>query len=420
MSTFFSKISTLRKRTFLLYIISIPFPLFFNLNGSIFQGASFGIDVFALPVSLIVGFFLLVLNPDILKFCFLKSPRIVLFFLLFQLVVFLLYIIFMNGNGDPLLLLISNIPFFISYNFGIYIKANFSNQLVADMFRTSISVLGIVALLHLISSVLQYGFLGSFAVRGTDDIFGLFSIYQKLVYYPTIISLFFVLSLYYKGFKMRLLSVLLGLDVLMIGSRESFVILFFGFLSLLFWTYLTKRTKHLPLMIICLVIIIFVLFYSFDSLLNVFSESAVVTKFKSIGNQGDYSGGRGDVINLVFSKERKDISLLIGTGYNNVNTLSPHNQYLEILVRGGILSLLIFIYLLTIIFKRFRQSLKIFNFEEFKPEFSLYVTLFLLFLISFNVNTPVRAPYSACFIGFLIGYLIFKNPKYENSTIPAQ
>ncbi|EAQ40279.1 hypothetical protein MED134_05979 [Dokdonia sp. MED134] len=396
----------------MIYIILLPLPVFFNINGTIYQGAAFGADVFALPISLFVGILLIVLRSKIFVKGILRSSTLILPFIFVQIIVFLIFSIIYNGKGDPSLLIISTLPLLVSYSIGSYARRSLSFFDFETMIKFSIRGLAIISALHLLYSFSTLGFVVSFAKRGTDDIFGLFSIYQKLVYYPTILSIFFVLSLYFDGKISRICSVLILLNILMIGSRESFLMVLFGLVSIFYRIYLTKNFKYIPVLIIIFFLLGMFLFSSFENILSTFGDATLVTKLRALEEGGDYSAGRSEMISRVFDSRLNNFTLLLGTGYNNENILSPHNQYLEVLVRGGVFSLVLFMLLVgkSIVDYRLNWRKKI-NVGNYKIVYALFVSFLLLLVVSFNVNTPVRAPYSSALFGFLLGYFSFGKLK---------
>ncbi len=394
----------LRDRLYFALFLIVPIPLFFNLNGTIFRAGTFDFNAFGLPISFLFLSVITVLNFKRIDFLFHRDNILFLFFILMQIISFLLYNIIFTSNGDPLLLLISMVPLIFSYKVGFNINEVRNYEILNKYIRKSVLVCGFFSMLHLLSSFAKYGVIQSFAVRGNDDIFGLFSIYQKLVYYPTMLALFFVLSIYQKGKSIRVASVLILVAMLMVGSRESLIIATCGILSKMIWIKLFRRYKYLPLLFIGLVLLISLSGSYIAKTVETFSESGLVTKLRKLNQTGDYSAGRFDVMKKVFTDNKNDT--FIGTGYSTQEgIISPHNQYLEFFLRSGVFSFFMFFLLLVKAYKNIYKFIKEReNVPNFNTIFSLIIVFVLFSFIAFNINTPIRAPYTSCFFGVLLGF----------------
>ena len=402
----------LRDRLYFALFLIVPVPLFFNLNGTIFRAGTFDFNAFGLPASFLILSIVTIINIKKIDFLFHKENALFLLFILLQFISFLLYNIIFSSNGDPLLLLISIIPLIFSYKIGFNINKITNYGMLNKYIRKSILICGFFSMLHLLSSFVKYGVVQSFAVRGNDDIFGLFSIYQKLVYYPTMLALFFVLSIYQKGKLIRVATIFILIAMLMVGSRESLIIATCGLLSKMIWIKLFRKYKYLPLLFIGIMLLAVVSGNYIAKTVETFSESGLVTKLKKLNQTGDYSAGRFDVMKKVFTDNKNDT--FIGTGYSTQEgIISPHNQYLEFFLRSGIFSLFMFFLLLVKAYKNIFRLIKIRDFiPNFNTVFSLVVVFVLFSVIAFNINTPIRAPYTSCFFGILLGFFN-KNITYE-------
>lgn len=401
--------------------IGLLFPLlvmpFFLTSNGVYQGTTYETEAFALPLSLFLVGFAVFFNFRQILTCIARDP----FPFIYLLTLGIIFLITSIRSNDinPALLLVSNLPLIIAYYFGFLIstKTNRSPAMLERFIRNLIYVTCLIAICHIISSFLSYGVVQSFVVRGEDSIFGLFSIYQKLVYYPTIISSVFVLNLYSSVRFRFIVGVILFIDVLIISSRESLVICFLGFCSLVAYYLLTKNVVRTFFIFLGVLMVIGTSIYFFVSLNTEANRDIMIfRKINNLSESDDYSAGRGGAIEEVFSNSNKDINYFMGTGYSISlgDRRTPHNQFLEIFLRSGLLGFTLFIVLLikaiiksgSIIKARYKNGF-------FKSYYSLIVVLLIFIFIAFNINTPIRAPYSAVFFGVILGLIC----AYTNNNL---
>lgn len=400
---------SLKNRLLFVFVLIIPIPVFFNLNGSLYLTEGLDLNAFALPFSVIFLILITVLQLKSFFILIRKSSKIFNFFIFFQVIVFLLYTLFYDGNGDPLLLLISLLPLFLSYNIGNHIALNFTEEKITDTFKKSILIISFFAGLHALASIQQYGLIGSFANRGVDNVFGFFSIYQKLVYYPTILAFYFLFSLYIKTKLGWVASLILLIDILIIGSRESTLIAVLSLFTYFLWMYLNGQRKYIPILIIFSTSVILFSLQYLGNVMDKFKDSTLLNKLKALEND-DISAGRFDMIKKVVDFDNGDYSFLLGNGYSTISDiLSPHNQYLEFMVRSGGLSFCFFLFIIIKTLFRIKSNFKINIIKENKIYFVFSCALILFSIVSFNVNTPVRAPFPGILFGFIFGYVRLKN-----------
>lgn len=394
--------------------ITATVPLFFNLNGSVFKGSTLDQDIFALPLGFFISVAVLFLNKEFVKNIITSKNVLFVLTVLALILCYFCGVILGNGSPNPQLLMISLLPFVFSYVIGITARKEFRSNL--DNFIGEVVVCcGIISLSHIISSIVELGILGAFVNRGSDTIFGLFSVYQKLVYYPTILSFVFILSLYLKGRYYKYSGYIIFILIAIIGSRESFVLCFLGLLSKNYFNFLEKKYKKIIFFLLLVMFFLVLLYQIMPYLFENYADVTIIKKITSLNESGDYSAGRGDAINKVFGSSSGEVNTFYGTGFSmsRGDLRTPHNQYLELYLRGGILTLVPIIFLFI---NSLRYGLvdtkKSIRFKKVKSIFSLWLILLLYILVSFNVNTPMRAPYGAMLFGLVCGFFNYRS-DYE-------
>ncbi|WP_257281514.1 hypothetical protein [Endozoicomonas sp. ISHI1] len=333
-------------------------------------------------------------------------------FLIFSTLSFL-FVSILSQNADPSLYLISIVPFILSYCVGYVISELYVNKEIdlAECLRLTCAISTFFCILHIVASIESYGFLEAFAFRGEDSIFGFFSIYQKLVYYPTILSCIFIISLFQKN---KVYSAIILVDILIIGSRESVLISSIGLLSYIQYLYKSGEYYRALIYTCGAAFVVIVLVFSSSFWLGMLSESVLINKFISIAHSGDISAGRLSAINKVFSETGEDLNIFWGTGYSMIvgDFRTPHNQFLEVFLRGGLISTVVF---LLVIIHSVSNGVKAAMHSDYKDgsTYSLLIVMCVIILISFNVNTPLRAPFSGILFGTILGF--FFNTKLRKN-----
>ncbi len=399
------------KWRFLIYII--PIPVFFTTRG-FFKGSSFD-DLFALPVSLI--FFIVAFLADMrfFKTLLIKENLIILINLIYSFLIFLITIIFSGSSMNPNLLIISIIPLTISFCVGYSLKPVLLEKNLNKVLDKMVVIFTLFSLAHLLSSFVSLGFIGSFVNRGEDSIFGLFSIYQKFVYYPTVLACLFIFSLMSSLRYKYIYSFILLINVFMVAAREAIFICLLGIIFAFILFIKKESILALGKFIIIAFIISSLVIYFIDPIKEMLDSAIFLTKIKNLKKSGDITAGRTGAIHEVFSNSKKDFKLLIGTGYlmDLGDFRSPHNQYLEILLRSGALGLAIFVILIIKTLCNIVKNVKLYKNTSMQDcIYGFSFVLFCLILISCNVNVPIRAPYTAILFGFLCGF--FNNIKLND------
>lgn len=379
----------------------MAFPLFITPSGSIFSGDVYS-SYFSLPISVGIGFLVIAQN-FIYVFRILSSWKLLI--LGSTLFFFLIATIFAisDSSHDLSLFLLYILPILVGLHFWGNGKNIKNANLLSFLFGISLSLV-FIATLHIIASFLTLGVVTSFSERGVDSIFGLFSIYQKVIYYPTLLAIgsYIVLAFYRSRMKWFFYTILCT-DIAITGAREAIlltvVLSFFSILTSNGRT--TKRTLHS--------IIFFAILFSLTLVVTTIeTEALFIIKLNEMLTATDYrqlSGGRDEALSYVM--ESFDITpqlIIIGNGFSTGGELgTPHNQYIEWFLRGGIIFLLFNTFLLFgATYKALRSSSLIYRKMGF--------LLLAIILISNNINTPFRAPYSSIIIFIIIGFS-WRKPK---------
>lgn len=398
-----------------LYFIFLPIPLFFTtelhiFNVEVISYAPAGIELISVGF-LVSSIFILFIWNKIINCFFNRNTFFLAIFLLLCLVFFCIKVALEGADASPLLLMVSVLPLAVNYCYGFSFRdlTRKDFRLLNDTVNKSILAFFAIVAAHLIYSFSTLGIASSFSLRGSDSVAGMFSIHQKLVYFPTVTASMFILTLFSTSRHKRIIAVGLFLEVMMIASREGMLLALLGVLARVY--YLSVYEKKTIKMLAYIVFWGVALLLSAPFILSFFEESTFIEKFVSLGSNGDFSAGRlGEVYMTIESFNKPDFSYFIGTGFSMTlgEMGTPHNQYVEILYRGGVIGLACFVlcvlYALVLVkenMKKYRGSQD----ESFNIVFCFSVIFVLFTFISFNINTPVRSMYACGLYGFLMGFL---------------
>lgn len=400
----------------------LPLPIFLSPSLSLYveQSAKSGGGTEFMPIS----FYLLFLfSLNYIKFLgdFLNRKNLsLILFIFFCILSFFAKIFIEDSDGNPLLILVSIVPMFLSFLIGYgskdYILSR--NQLLKYL-NLSLFSISLIAFLHLVYSISSLGLVGALTYRGSETIFNIFGIHQRFVYYPTILSLFFVLSLYTTS-RYRYCYILILLSaVLMISSREAMLVALIGILSKVWFEYYYKNNIRVILyLLLTIVAIFFFVAIYWDSFIDYFEKATFINKFRSMQASGDLSAGRLDVLDSVSNEMSKpEFNFWFGMGFSmNLGLLgTPHNQYVEFFFRSGIFGVIsFFCFILVSLRRAFKNLSELYNSTYFPIVFGLLIVFVLLCFVSFNVNTPVRAPYTGILFGLLAGFF---NRKFHARAV---
>jgi hypothetical protein len=357
----------------LLLIIAFV-PMFLRPNGTLYTGSSIEPE-FAAPL----WFFILPLIILTRVKSLLNNAYV--FVTLFVFFCFVAQIYFTHGSYN--LLVLYFVPLIV-FQFIFYDYRN-SQLNIAVYFR----VYFLFAALHVISSIAEFGILGSFITRGSEGVFNIFTIHQKEIYFSTNLGMAVLLAKVEKNILVRYFGLLfIFIDILILASREALILAVFGLLI------------SLPPRILLFFFVGMALLVSQIDITNFTEEVKIVEKLGSISESNDLTGGRSDMITENFQTNIEEFNLFTGSSFNDkINGgRTPHNMYLEMYLRGGLLLIIFYLVILYSLIKKINFSL---------PNL-FFVTL--IFVLSFNINTPMRAPLFA--LPFLI---ILNSLRPENA-----
>lgn len=395
--------------------VMLVFPLFFTASLQIYRGTSFDHE-FSIPLSVAYIALLATVLIRRLPAIFRKpGPILVQFCFVFITAVALV----VNGPGELHLLAIYLVPMGLGLFSGYVYKSNQVGRLVLPK-SVAYTVL-VSAILHIVASINEFGVLGAFSNRGADSIFGLYSVYQKFTYYPTILAFGVAFCLYSFRDSIRLMAIwVILIDIAITGSREAVILVSFFMIYFYLSNASCRRRLLLNLITVasCLIVLVILLF----ALPVGFHEDLVfLVKMRDLFESGGYTAGRAEAIEYIYSFfEITPQFILLGSSFQfglpEIGT--PHNQYLEWHLRGGVPFLLLNIAIIAGALVRLRQC------DDTESRL-FFVTILASVLICNNINTPYRAPYTAVFLWFIIGMALSPNKfkallqcKHETS-IPA-
>lgn len=376
--------------------VFLAFPLFFTKDFRIFSGG-LGSYEFSLPVSVFASAVCVALNIHYVIAAISRVAPLLFFLGVLSIVMTALVLLW---GSDPSLLAVYVIPALLGFFLPWAIRLK-NVEDIASLFYGFVASMGLVAALHLLASFYEFGVVGAFVERGVDSIFGLFSIYQKFIYYSTLLAIacFFVL-IHVGGPAKYFLLFVLAADLVLIGAREA--LLLFAFF-LVATGLVVKKNSLLGVIYLYMYSGLGVLSFLFLYWMGqtYFPEVAIVAKLgTSFGaDGGDMSAGRIDAIyNVASSFDIDFIFFVFGSGFSTVEGElgTPHNQYVEWFLRGGLVFLLFNLFFLAVAAAYALRS-------RHAHLVSIGVVLFSVVVFSNNINTPFRAPYASVFLWCLIG-----------------
>lgn len=376
---------------------TLVFPVFITMNFQIFRG---GLNDYEFSLPLSIAFCLCVFINGLLNFINSLRRPIPALFLFFIFVMFCISEIITNFGNPSLLalyLFFSFLGFFLPWCLTIQ-----TDEQITSLFNGVYYSLTLAAFLHVSDSFYSFGIKGAFVVRGVDCVFGIFSIYQKFIYFSTLLAIGSYLAMRQgNGLKKYLSLTVLLTDIIMIGAREALILVLFFYI-----VNGISLKKHWDFKIIYGLVYLlsgFLLLTAFYYLGHLyFPETALIAKIGTLVEGGDRSGlsaGRYNAIRQIISTFDIDLPFIfLGNGFSTVtgNLATPHNQYIEWFLRGGLFYLsfnLVFLLYATTQMLRSKRY----------PLVTIGYILLSILLISNNINTPFRAPYISIFLWMIIG-----------------
>ncbi|MBT5491147.1 hypothetical protein HOK00_02275 [bacterium] len=388
----------------------LPLPIFMGLSFNIYKGSGYD-AANVLPIS----FFLVsIVGIIYIKKSFMinRLDKLIILNLFFMIIGYSYILITSRSIVSFDWLILYSVPMVMGYFYG----RNIAKYIDVNTFlKYIIYSIGLISFLHVVWSIGNYGIFYAIANRGSDDVFGIFSIYQKLISYPLILGIVFFLVLFSKNtINNKLLkygiSLFIFLDLIIVAAREPFAMLFFMFFLYFIKNFTLRNILKVVFFIVIFLILFMIINISFD-----LSELYIYRKFYVFFNpENDFQATGGRLANFInFWNYISQLNLFFGEGFNITDVRgSAHNQWLDLLTKGGLtyyLSiLLIFIHAIYFGFK-----LRLIN-----KNYLLYsIVLIALIFISFNINTALRTPFTSVLIWVFIGYLSGSYSNYRKIGI---
>tara|TARA_B110000208_G_scaffold69379_1_gene89543 strand:- start:4650 stop:5855 length:1206 start_codon:yes stop_codon:yes gene_type:complete len=284
---------------------------------------------------------------------FLNTTR--LFFLILPLIITVIYI-FENPNSD---FAFRTYSIFISMVFPIIVigldlaKSKSLNQLYNPMFFVFIIItLGCIRILPQLTSIRLNDFTG-----GTQQFSYIFS-------FAFMIGLIVIndsekIKSWYLKLATLISLLILFFGILLAGGRGAFLVIL---ISIVIFTFRFFKKKNLPILLISIISIYLIFDYLMDKLGVRFLESTtrIFAYIDSSGINMDGTSNRG----MFYEKALNIFSenILFGHGIFRYTIRAgefyAHNIFLDILVQGGIILMILFLFLLLCFFNKLRKILK--------------------------------------------------------------
>jgi len=388
-----------------LFVAAVGIPMFFRLDGSLYRGAIDSEGVF-LPLGLLTTpVFLFFQFPYIFSIRWTMLHSLVVLSVLYTLIVFFIGQFARASTGDLSLVVVYIAPLIV----GVLLGSLLESKHKGEKSLTLISItLAVMAGTHAVTSVVVTGVFGTFLShsRGADSIGELFTIHQRLNYVPLVMAYCFVWILFISklraGLKV-LASASLLLDIVIDAAREPVVTIFVMVVLLaLMWSVEgTKKSRWrrnavlVSLSILSLMVILAT---------KLFSDTYLFEKFVNIGggNVDDLTGGRSEKIADFVARISEHPIFGEFMQITGDSRLTPHNQFMEAILRGGILFLIFLsapvIWVIVVAVVRHRKT------HRLEPVVQMGLILSVVFfLVNWNINTPLRSPFCMVFVGMVFG-----------------
>ena len=394
----------------LFYIISLPLPIFFYPNGLLFNETSLS-SYQVLPLSFFLSFLI-----------FLQSKKIPIKNNFFQIILTLTFAslltfsiqYFLTQNPNPSLLIIYLVPMVIGFCNGYQIAKKTTLPNIIKWVAYSASIF---SLCHISYSIASMGIISAVLTRLSPDLFGVLGIYQKYIYVPLIFAsifyLLFVKTLMFPHLSKKIdygCLIILFLETCLLGAREAVLVLFFTcFLFGLLSTYKRKK-KMLSYALLFLIFAVGSYQLFLKQHLQV-KDITIINRFQGIADPDRSPGGRIEQWTTGWN-QFKTHNPLLGEGFSlHPPKTSPHNQYIDFLLKGGVLIAFLF----CLFFIHFICHC-IMYYHRSKNIIILFPLLLTWILISFMINTPLRAPISGIVMWFFIGTTTYYLSEVKHLT----
>ncbi|NYT60517.1 hypothetical protein H0A65_16475 [Alcaligenaceae bacterium] len=234
-------------------------------------------------------------------------------------------------------------------------------------------------------------------------------IYQSLVTYPGVLSIYFfcglalLLSFRYGLMpKLTLLFILIIVLVLLLmaSRRASLIEVGGGFFILIFGSLVFSVLRN-KVRILSIITIIAALFIS-PFLYGVIINSPLYERAINSYSAGTFDSGRLDIYDAALTYFFANIKvLMIGAGGDSA--VGFHNFFLDTIYRIGLIGLLLYAIMFFYLFRKFRKFIQIDSAQKYTKKILLMVIAYLLLIQTF-VNTSITQPYYA--LNFLMALIM--------------
>jgi len=354
---------------------------------------------------------IIVITTNIKKFQFKGIPKISMIWMLLILIT----CINVTENLDKVIVSVLFWPLVLLAFHSIFKNTNISIQKFLK-FWFALAIFTSVLVYQI--SVFKTGLLSNYGISATIN----------YIFYPLLITPWILL---YNNKKIILFWLFLILTLSLFSVKRSAILIIVLIAGIyIFNVYFKNTKKQLITKILVIVVILFASLkvYNFVDSLN---NSYLSSRFENVLD--DEGSGRLDVYRSVIQlqKESEFANWIIGHGHNGVqkdnfvksdNTgearnLSAHNDLLEVLYDYGIIGLILYLYFIVLIIKRFFYLKK-----TDSPFFLAYTSSLIIFLImsfgSHLILYPTYFIFLTSFWGAIEGVIDRNNTKNMNNLFP--
>jgi len=368
--------SLLLEKSFIIERGKIPFPL---------GGAAFAVAVF-----LSYGMSFVARN----EFNALLSPQQMVCFVVFALLPFFIYTVLVSGLSlarvAQLLL-----PLLALCVLSVPAHASTQKLLVLSVMAGS----GAFYMLHVVSIIKHSGKLFS-ADYFEFSFFFEYLIYQSLVTYPGVLSLYFFCGLAVLlsprfGVLVRSLAGLyisVIFSLLLIASRRASMLEIGGGIGIIF-AGVVLASLWKGRFFVSRIMLMMIAFVLSPLLLYFVKNSPLYQRASNSYSAGRFDSGRLDIYSSAIAHFMDNPGLLI-FGAGGSGAVGYHNFFLDTVYRIGLLGLCIYISMLAYLIVKFYRLSKAFGSGGTLQNVMVVVVLYLLFIQTF-VNTSITQPYYA-------------------------
>lgn len=380
------------------FMLALGLPVFLYPSGRVFRGSAFE-SAAVLPISIFVGAALLAVEFLVRRRHTLdrraEVPLVV--------VAGAALLVYCAGEAlrrDPVapqVWALYFLPVLVGGLGGAALGRRVGPRVLLDWFALPLAA---VAAMHVAWSIASLGVVGTFVQRGADDVFGLFGVYQKFIYYPLVVMFANVyLLLFAPKTPLRIAAIVaLGTVTIMTAAREPLVVFALALMLYLAWA---RRIAPIVATLALTAALVGAVVANADR----FANFALFVKFTQLTSSDPEQRTGGRLHEIALQMDDAQSSFLLGDAFTMAPGFerSPHNQYVEYVLRGGAL------FLVPILCVLAAGGLAAARLARHDPVYRYFaIILVTLVVVSFNFNTPMRAPYSSTFVWAIVGYVLMR------------